>query len=1280
MKKALLFLFVFGTLILFPGVMEAQSPTVTNVYLDASSPDYSTNDNLNVSFTSGPTVVETAAAWSVNGNPFSLLYLPFEAGAAHALEDFSGSNNDVIAFGNPAWSATAGHDGNGAFTFDGNDYLDAGAIFPLNSSYTKTAWIYITSEFGYRNIISSSLNVLNNHSLRVDENGRLTAGHNAGLYNVADTDSLNNNQWYFVALTFNYATGEMVLFKDAVEVARAIVPVELRSVIDPNVQIGAKANSFNFIGNIDDARIYNRALSTMQIISLYNNGSDRVVYKETKGGETWQVCVTPFSASAVGGTVCSTPHILQSAEISGLTLTASSPQNLTGDDLTANFTNNPSVVETATAWYNNGTPDALLYLPFEGGSDGALLDYSGNGNNVSKPDILDLRPTWNSVAHNGSGAFSFDGTDYLIAGDIFPLNSSYTKTAWVYNTVEGFRNIISSKQLGDNIHFLKLNPDRRLNAGHSSTASDVIDPVALNPDEWYFVAVTFDYATGEMTLYKNGSMVDQAIVPEALRSVTDPGVLIGALNYNYEWVGSIDDARIYARVLTPQQISAMYGGHNLLVSEETSNGDEWHVEVTPFSHTEAGTTVVSNSVSITSVVVGDIPDQNILEGASFTSIDLDDYVTVYEFTKDDLDWTTTGNTDIGVSIDAVTHVATFTLPNANWFGSEDITFVATNPSDIVGSNMATFTVQNVNDAPVITVTGIPSTNEDVSLTGQTVTFTDADPNDGHTFGVVSSTANVTVANLSGNTYDLVPAANWSGNAQITITVTDNGTGPLSDTEIFTFVVNPVNDAPLLADIGNQSSNEDNSLLARIVNFTDPDASDTHTITVVSDKSEVTIANLSGHLTGSTYDLVPAPDWNGSAQITVTVTDNGSLFDTETYTYTVNPVNDPPVIAEIGDQTTFEETTLELAVTFSDPDASDTHTITVTSQEPSVVVQNLSGNVSGSTYDLVPAANWFGTAQITVTVTENNGSGLFDTEVYDLTVGAINDAPVLTEIGDQVTDEDIALTGLVVAFTDLDVADDHTITIVSSEAGVTIANLSGHISGSTYDLVPGADWYGSTQITVTVTDNGTGSLFDSETYTLVVNPINDAPTSISLSNDAVDEGVAIGTVVGTLTSTDPDPDDTHVYEFVSEGGDEDVDNTYFLIEGDELKVNAALNYEAKNSFSLLIQSDDGQGGTVTEQITVTVNDVVETSLGNENEVLSFRVYPVPADNELSVVINNPENKELVLEIYTYTGKLVHSEETFTGNTINVSEFTDGMYLLRIRGENILETRKIVIQDN
>jgi hypothetical protein len=63
----------------------------------------------------------------------------------------------------------------------------------------------------------------------------------------------------------------------------------------------------------------------------------------------------------------------------------------------------------------------------------------------------------------------------------------------------------------------------------------------------------------------------------------------------------------------------------------------------------------------------------------------------------------------------------------------------------------------------------------------------------------------------------------------------------------------------------------------------------------------------------------------------------------------------------------------------------------------------------------------------------------------------------------------------------------------------------------------------------------------------------------------------------------------------------------------------------------------------------------------------------------VEVDNPENAELLLEIYSNAGVLVHSEHTVHGNTIDLSEFSKGMYILRIQGERISETRKIIVGD-
>jgi hypothetical protein len=178
---------------------------------------------------------------------------------------------------------------------------------------------------------------------------------------------------------------------------------------------------------------------------------------------------------------------------------------------------------------------------------------------------------------------------------------------------------------------------------------------------------------------------------------------------------------------------------------------------------------------------------------------------------------------------------------------------------------------------------------------------------------------------------------------------------------------------------------------------------------------------------------------------------------------------------------------------------------------------------------------------------------------------------------------------------------------------------------------------------------------------------------------VDENVPVGTLVGVLNSTDADAGDSHTYAFVFEGGDEEVDNHFFVIEGDEVRVHVEIDYELKNSFNLLVQTDDGHGGTLTQQVPVLVNNIVETSIGDENAGLAFEVYPVPAIDRITVEVENPENAELLLEIYSNAGALVHSEHTVHGNTIDISDFSKGMYILRIRGERIFKTRKIIVGD-
>ena len=84
-----------------------------------------------------------------------------------------------------------------------------------------------------------------------------------------------------------------------------------------------------------------------------------------------------------------------------------------------------------------------------------------------------------------------------------------------------------------------------------------------------------------------------------------------------------------------------------------------------------------------------------IEGAvglgSFATINLDDYVTDVDNTDAEITWSYSGNTDLTVSIDT-NRVATIGVPGADWYGSETITFTATDPGLLSDSDPATFTV------------------------------------------------------------------------------------------------------------------------------------------------------------------------------------------------------------------------------------------------------------------------------------------------------------------------------------------------------------------------------------------------------------------------------------------------------------------------------------------------------------------------------------------------------------------------------------------------------------
>ncbi len=121
----------------------------------------------------------------------------------------------------------------------------------------------------------------------------------------------------------------------------------------------------------------------------------------------------------------------------------------------------------------------------------------------------------------------------------------------------------------------------------------------------------------------------------------------------------------------------------------------------------------------------------------------------------------------------------------------------------------------------------------------------------------------------------------------------------------------------------------------------------------------------------------------------------------------------------------------------------------------------------------------------------------------------------------------------------------------------------------------------------VTANGT-PLFDQRFGTRVNNR---PPTDVALSGSSVAENSAVGTTLGSFSSTDPDFGDTFTYSLVTGTGD--TDNAQFTIDGSgNLQTAASFNFEATPTLSIRVRTSDQDGLFFDKTFTITVIDVNE----------------------------------------------------------------------------------------
>ncbi|MFL3006692.1 MAG: cadherin domain-containing protein [Candidatus Neomarinimicrobiota bacterium] len=114
----------------------------------------------------------------------------------------------------------------------------------------------------------------------------------------------------------------------------------------------------------------------------------------------------------------------------------------------------------------------------------------------------------------------------------------------------------------------------------------------------------------------------------------------------------------------------------------------------------------------------------------------------------------------------------------------------------------------------------------------------------------------------------------------------------------------------------------------------------------------------------------------------------------------------------------------------------------------------------------------------------------------------------------------------------------------------------------------------------------------------INPVNDAPTGVSLSKNIVKESSPAGTVVGTLNVEDPDAGDKYKFGIARDSRED------FSVQGLNLVTKRTFDFETEQNFSVSVQVTDSGSESFVGQVFVEVENRNEEPILKGEKKLSF----------------------------------------------------------------------------
>ncbi len=555
-------------------------------------------------------------------------YWNFDEGSGNTAGDSSGSNNPGTLTNSPVW--VGGKLGK-ALSFDGvDDYVEIGDKQSLDGPSNLSISLWLQTNTSHTGALVNKYENGQNNGYYLAVGSKFSSSDKITFFVdgtsediVITNNSITDGQWHNLVAVYQSGVGPKI-FIDGVEQAGARTGTPQDSVgTTPgrSFRIGQYSpggHSFYYKGLMDEVRVYNRVLSNSEVNELYTS----TIATAPPSNPTPSACTSwaysDWSNCSVNGqqtrsVTSSSPNGCQGGS-PVLTQACTYSQTCTSwtysewNACSPNGLQTRTIVNKSPAGCSGGSPtvsQSCTYNPppqqtpilpqgllggwnFDEGAGDTASDSSGYNNSGA----LVGNPTW--VDGKSGKALSFDGVDdYVEVGDRSNLNirKEISFSLWFKANASQVGPLVNKYDVRspDNGYYVGLS--KRLSSGgtissifaNKDSTNEFVTHQSFLDYQWHHLVVIYrPDGVSQPKIYLDRIEQSGTNIGPTLTTIGEPvgsNFRIGRYSddaHSFYFKGLIDDVRIYNKILTADEIGALYGESTPICYADKWTCAEWN--------------------------------------------------------------------------------------------------------------------------------------------------------------------------------------------------------------------------------------------------------------------------------------------------------------------------------------------------------------------------------------------------------------------------------------------------------------------------------------------------------------------------------------------------------------------------------------------------------------------------------------------------------------------------------------------------------------------------------